>query len=334
MLAPDLEWYISAIMLKRLAILAVFCPLATVGILCAQGTPKQGVTKGSLGLDGKKETASQNKDQDTQKPPSVVVQVETPVSDAESAAHADDRQIQGKLALYTEMLVAVGFLQFVALAGTLWIVRRQVEIMDKQTEIMNTHAGHLENLAIAADASSKATTEIQTAIQKQAELMGKTLVLQFRPKVIIRFAGASEFNLADLGKPATAKVRLNIVNSGGSPAHISVGKVALWWTEMSRSHSRRIEIHEGTERELGEFTLQPGKQCRWEETLDMNAINDLQWVNYHEGLATEDNRTLILVGGLYYTDDLSIPRSTGIHRNYDPKMMNFRAADDEGEYAD
>lgn len=171
-------------------------------------------------------------------------------------------------------------------------------------------------------------------MQKVSEIENKTLILQYRPKIIVRFASASEFNLADLGKPATAKVQLTIANTGGSPAHISVGQVALWWTEVSSSHSNRVVIHEGTGSPIGESTLQPGEQYRWAATLNMDAINDLQWVNYHEGLTTEDYRTLRLVGALYYTDGLNIPRSTGIHRNYDPKMKNFKPSDAEGEYSD
>jgi len=66
----------------------------------------------------------------------------------------------------------------------------------------------------------------------------------------------------------------------------------------------------------------------------MDAVNDLQWVNYHEGLPTEDHRSLFVVGTVYYMDDLNIPRRTGIHCRYDPKTMDFKPADFEGEYND
>jgi hypothetical protein len=214
-------------MLKRLAIFIVLLPLATVGVVCAQSTPKEGIAKNSLSLNGKKEKASQNEDQDSQKPPSVVIQVEAPKSDADSAERADDRQIQGKLALYTELLVIVGFLQFAALAGTLWIVRRQVEIMDKQTEIMNTHAGHLENLTSAADASTESTGKTLLEIQRQANLMEaqgklteKTIVLQFRPKVIIRVVQVKASNVAPLMEQATGTLEIALVNIGQTNAKV------------------------------------------------------------------------------------------------------------------
>jgi len=333
LLTPDLAWYISA-MRKRLAIIAVLVPLAAIGILCAQSAPKQGVAKGSPGFDGKKETTSQNKDQDSQKPLSVVVQIEAPKSDADSAEHADDRQIQGKLALYTELLVIVGFLQFVALAGTLWIVHRQVKIMDRQTEIMNTHAGHLENLASAADASSKATTEIQTAIQKQAELMGKTLVLQFRPKVIIRVVQVKTSSVAPLMEQATGTVEIALVNIGQTHAKIFTAQFEAIAVDFGVSIGN-TQVFENCKNST--FDLAGGAFENITIQLSGRVNDAIRWADdRHAGKVLGDaSKGIYLVGSLAYVDDIGIKRQGGCFRNYDPSIKSFvPSKNSDREYVD
>jgi hypothetical protein len=120
-------------MLKRLAILAVLGTLATIGILTSQAAPlsapKQRIEKPDSSQSGQQQATAQNNDQSSPKAPSVVVQVGT-VGNANSADSREDLQIQRELALFTALLVVVGFLQA-------WLLK--------------THGHHLHTIAGVAD---------------------------------------------------------------------------------------------------------------------------------------------------------------------------------------
>jgi len=174
-------------------------------------------------------------------------------------------------------------------------------------------------------------------MRKGGDIAERTLILQYRPRVIVRSAAASNFNLADLGKTSTAKVKLTVVNIGGSTARITGGVVALWWAHASHSeYSNKVVLRTAPDKSIGgDVNLEPGERAVWEETVDMDATIDLQWANYHAGLETKDHRTVILVGTVYYRDELGISRQTGIHRKYDPKTSEFVAnKESEQEYTD
>src|SRR5271157_2605778 len=139
--------YNFCIMRKRQAILAAIGFLATVGILVGQSAPsstlEQGVSKSHVGQNRQQQDNSQNDDQNATKSPSVIVQISAPQSDNANADHSenlkierDNIRIQWFLAGFTGLLVVVGFLQ---------------------ARLLRTHAGHLENLAISANANSEAT---------------------------------------------------------------------------------------------------------------------------------------------------------------------------------
>jgi hypothetical protein len=168
-------------------------------------------------------------------------------------------------------------------------------------------------------------------MKEQGERENRSLILQYRPRVVVRFASASEFNPGDIGKSITARVRFTVVNTGFSTAYITGGQVSLWWFSFSASaHS----VHKGAEIEIAEGALEAGQQYRWEETIGMDGKQDFKWANYHDGMTTDDRRTIVLVGSIYYMDSLNIPRSTGIYRDYDPKTKDFNPATAEGEYDD
>jgi hypothetical protein len=62
---------------------------------------------------------------------------------------------------------------------------------------------------------------------------------------------------------------------------------------------------------------------------------DVDWENFNQGLKTQPLRFVSLMGVIYYIDDLNIPRSTGINREFDPKTRDFvPRKDSEQEYSD
>jgi hypothetical protein len=222
---------------------------------------------------------------------------------------------------FSLLLAVVGALQVWLLCRTLGWIRRQATQMKRQAGFMRlqwrTMTGQLKEM------------------EKSREIETKTLILQYRPKVTVRFATAYEFNIPDLGEPARGKVQLTVVNAGGSAAHICGGTIAMW-SAMARTHpASGIEIKRGEEVPIGNFTLQPGEDALVTQTLATGATNDIPWANYHAGIRVEPPRHIYLVGTIYYTDDLGIPRRTGIHRTYEPSDGSFTPnRDSEREYTD
>ena len=169
-------------------------------------------------------------------------------------------------------------------------------------------------------------------MEQSREIETKTLILQFRPKIIVRNAKASEFNVFELGEPATGRALFTVVNAGGSAAHITDGTIAMWSVKAS---DHKMEQTHGTDWPIGEFTLQPGEDRTLAFPLNTGAVNDLDWANYHAGLRTEPLKFIYLAGVLQYLDDLKILRRTGIMREYDPKTKLFAPSKtSEAEYSD
>jgi hypothetical protein len=162
--------YNFRIMLKRLALLAVFGPLATASLLAMapQGNPANAPrvedTKNDAGSKGQTQSGTQHEDKDTPKPPSVIVQVEAPTTDDRSADRQEEKEIQTKLANYTWWLVA--FTGVLALVGA-----GQGYFLHQQARHLLKHADHFRTLAEAATDNAKAAKEAADAALKQADHM-------------------------------------------------------------------------------------------------------------------------------------------------------------------
>jgi hypothetical protein len=212
-----------------------------------------------------------------------------------------------------------------AIILTLLAIAEQTSETAKAAKATRDSVGHIERQA--------GIMEAQLAEMKQSRAIEtKTLLLQYRPKIIVRDARASDFNVAELGNPAQGKVQLTLVNTGGTPANILGGWIALWSAQSSVSVP--LEIKQGEEAQFSALTLQPGERETLERELDTGTTNDIQWANFHQAIKTDPLKYIYLVGKLVYRDDLGIPRQTGIHRVYDPKTKTFTPGNSDGEYAD
>lgn len=172
------------------------------------------------------------------------------------------------------------------------------------------------------------------AIERQAKLMETQLILQYRPKIVVRSAKASEFKTG-IGDSARPTIQFTVVNSGGSVAHVKGGKVRIWSIQtFPPPASPPIEFTLGEEVQLRSFSLQPGEERVVKEPMGTGIINDIDWANYHAGTPTKF-RDIYLIGNIWYEDDLGIRRRTGISRTYNPVMESFSARkDDEAEFSD
>lgn len=212
-------------------------------------------------------------------------------------------------------LVAVfsGF-QIWLLMLTLKRVSRQADVANRQAKIMVRQVAEM---------------------RKVSEIENKTLILQYRPRIIVRHARVIAFS-KEIGEgvfsePVRCRVAFQIVNIGGSPAHVVDGNIYLLSARPGEP-GEEIEFKESTNMGIGHRTLQPGEWESLEFGLDTRIPNDARWVEFYKGASSH---TIFLLGTIWYRDDLDIPRATGIHRKYDPATKRFEPKkDSEDEYSD
>jgi hypothetical protein len=246
---------------------------------------------------------------------------------------SDDADIQGKLVTFTKLLVVVGFLQFFALVGQVAIYCRQAKIMGRQAHEMKRQRGYMRLQWKAMGVQATHMAGQLTEMQESRKIENRTLILQYRPRIVIRNAKVLNFSF-ELGEPGECEMRFIMVNTGGSPAYITAGGF-IQLLSLIGHNVGKIEIKDGDRVAISQFTLQPGQQVTVEEVLPTGTVNNLEWANFREGIQTEPLKYLYLIGTIYYLDDLNIPRATGIHRKYNPKSEDFEPQkESESEYTD
>jgi len=184
--------------------------------------------------------------------------------------------------------------------------------------------------AKATEDSAEGVKSQSALMKRQADLMEKTLILQYRPKVVVRNCVAKDFNV-EIGEPIKCTLAFQLVNTGGSPASIIEGEMYL--LAVSAHDLNDIRFVEGAHGIVQERVLQPGQRENFEDILDFPIIVDAEWVEFSQG--AKSVHSLYLWGTVWYRDDLSIPRRVGIHRKYNPQKKNFPPdKDNEEEYSD
>jgi len=144
-------------MLKSLVVFGVL--VAPVGIAFSGqtaplGTPKQGVAKQGRGSGAGVPAQSHDDKNAADKVTVIFNQNGTPAPQPDKSKDDEDIRIQRKIANFTAWLVFVGAIQAGALIATLIWIRQQARLMRE-------HAGHLNNLAIAARANAQAAIAAQ-----------------------------------------------------------------------------------------------------------------------------------------------------------------------------
>jgi len=193
-------WYVSHIMLKRLVVLAVTLVL--------------------VGLCGNAQTHKTEQAQGNQQPSSPVSdaqvkQNESPAAQPKSETHiqADVRVIDApakdrydKATFWINFVFTIMVISGVGVGiCTLIYLRKQADEMRLQRKVM---------------------VRSLRAMREQGERENKTIVLQYRPRVIVRNAKAIGLGI-ESGSPGVCKLEFLLVNTGGSPAHIIEGSIFL-----------------------------------------------------------------------------------------------------------
>lgn len=159
-------------MWKRLIVCAVLLPLTTVGVLSAQDaherTPGHRVAKSGSGQSGQQQAEAQPNSQSPTPPPSAIVQPVAPIDEAARAESRENLQIQGELAVFTGLLVLVGFLQVGTMYWQARLLRRTLNEIHIQAGHMERQTGILEKSVYVAQKSAE-TTSHQVELYVNAE---------------------------------------------------------------------------------------------------------------------------------------------------------------------
>ena len=246
---------------------------------------------------------TQENDQDSQKTlPSVVVQVETPPTATANTDHHDDYNKQlasytGMLAIFTAALVVVGIFQL---------------------RMMGEHKKGLDGLL--------------GAIETQAEIANKALILQFRPRIVIRGGWVNGTRLADTKEPVGGRVQFVITNAGGTDAHIYKSEFIVKTLGDSITESGLMDGATS----IGEFSLTAGQGTTVTIPISVEMVKNIRnEFNLRNEPSSPNRKPVYAIGGLWYRDDLGISRNTGVFRRFDANELIFMPVENStSEYAD
>ena len=296
--------------MKILVILAVLFPLAAICLfpLTAQNkpsdTPKKRVAKGDSSTNGEQQSDAEHENQNSSKYPSVVVQVQSPPVQANRAEEDNEQKLAGYtlwLVIVTGLLVVTGIVQA-------YILVRQEKILHGARDEIRSQAKQTE---------------------RQADLMGTTLILQFRPKLVVSGGEVRDINVAEFLEQGGGTLTFVIGNSGGSPAHIINSKIVVKRQSAGSAHS----IFDGAI-SLGEFSLQPGERVEKEIAVsggETSAIAIAMAKARFQKL-TAPVEAIYFLGVVFYRDDLGLVRSMGFNRIYDAESQRFKKMDGDSDY--
>ncbi len=164
-------------------------------------------------------------------------------------------------------------------------------------------------------------------ISEQARIANKMLLLQFRPKLIIRnvvIDVADEIPRPPLFRdhhPVSGQFYIS--NTGGTEAKIT--EIGCWveWSQILPMQ-RPYEGKHGFE--CSATALQPSQSIPW----TFNSANDGKLMNARANdiLSGMGNWALYVMGWVQYIDDLKTPRRTAFCRKYEFSKGRFLAVDD------
>lgn len=159
-------------------------------------------------------------------------------------------------------------------------------------------------------------------IGRQTAASEKALILQFRPKVVVRVGGAV-LEGADSGS-----VDLYIVNVGSNDAEIREIACHLLVTEPGHAPvTHKVEI-QGT-------NLAPGESRLFELKFEKNVANVIYFTNSTLTVKGALGPQLTLMMNILYSDKDGTQRRTGLRRLYEPSTRNFRAREgDDFDFVD
>jgi hypothetical protein len=179
------------------------------------------------------------------------------------------------------------------------------------------------------------------AIKKQADVAGgaadiskQALLLQFRPKLIVRNVAIDQIEIIPGGKQSAPVLRgypiagqFYIANIGDSTATINeILSMVLWQSDplpMRRPYEGQNGICP-----LACIQLKPGQSTPWRfdsvKPLDVDQSIVLRWQN----IGQPPRVNLYIMGWVEYSDDLGFVRRTAFCRQLNPQTLRLFKIDD------
>ncbi len=191
-------------------------------------------------------------------------------------------------------------------------------------------------LAIAEQ--TRQTAKAANATQSATELMGKNIILQFRPRLILRDIALSEgTQIPTVGIPDAKpwKVDFVLANTGGSPANLVNHSLAV--TAFEKGLPPRLSY------KPQQFTKTQRLETGENRELELSVEIEQDIVPYFRMIGTTSpwDMSHQKIGHVYfwgrfqYSDDLAIVRNIAFCRHYNTKTGKFDAINDpDYEYAD
>jgi hypothetical protein len=178
---------------------------------------------------------------------------------------------------------------------------------------------------------SSETRRAGTAALNQADLMKKTIALQFRPQIVVRCGAVHPSAEAKFGELPVGSMEFTVANTGGSIAHILTCEVEVM---AFVTPPRMLFCHSSQSRR---FTLAAGQSTpKWVDI--RGEVNEaIRWLDTVGAgtIGRSNSKNIYFAGVIWYEDESEIRRSMGFFRKYDPDTKRFVASGDpDREYAD
>lgn len=155
----------------------------------------------------------------------------------------------------------------------------------------------------------------------------KNMILQFRPKVIIRGG-----HVIDADRLEEATMEFAITNIGASAATVLETELVA---KLVNYPSPTFSLFEQSF-PISLLKLEPGMGHLHTFTLDKETTAAIQQMDFdHRNKSDNGKKTILFAGTLRYRDELGILRRTGIFRGYSAAQRRFVSlSDPDYEYAD
>jgi hypothetical protein len=180
------------------------------------------------------------------------------------------------------------------------------------------------------------------AIGKQADIANRTLIAQFRPKIIVRKVVIDPYSVEYFdrrGEGAEWKISLHLHNAGGTVAHVQKYKAWLHCCDGSSGSTRKLvgwaesdasfDIPAGGNKEIQ--CIPNPKEFR-AMLVAIGADRELEW---NTGGEIEAD-FFVYLGTITYTDEIGTSRNTAFHRIWRGTENQFFTAskNPDQEYSD
>ena len=234
--------YIFPIMLKYLAILSLFIPLAAVGVLAGQNaqirTPEQGIAKADSSQNGSDQRKAQDGKQDAANAVPPAHQPPAPTCNEACQQARQNLKIQRELSIFTGLLVFVGFLQVGTMIWQALLLKQTREDIHTQADWMETQTDHISRQADMAERQARLISTQASQMLEQTEILRSSVAVAQKAAdaadisaraamgIAIPILRLNEFRflpsgnqtlIADLRMPS---MRISVKNYGETPAFL------------------------------------------------------------------------------------------------------------------